>query len=221
MSQISSVGGIQAEIAIRLNEVSSDEADNYLNWINLTTQDISLNLTNPRYIQASTYLTTSAGTRHYSLTSDFSQMYSVTIPSENRKLSFIPKEQFDTLNPSATQAGIPSVYTIFQEDIEFAPQPSESLDVYYRYAKTFGTVSAASATLPIPTAYLEMYVNRGVAFGLERRGDFNQAAIFHKRYMDLLDLMNQDMVSIESKRMKNIREFNGSHSNDKLSNFIG
>lgn len=219
MSRISSVGGIQAELAVRLNEVSADEADTYLNWINLITQDISLNLTNPRYLEASAYLTTSSGTRNYSLASDFSQMYDMTIPSQNVKLTFIPKEQYDTLITSNT-TGAPQIYTIYQEALELGPTPNSSLDIYYRYAKTLGAVSAASAALPIPEAYLEMYINRGVAYGLERRGDYSQAQVFHKRYNDLLDKMNSDMKSIEAKRMKSIREFRGTHSNDPVINQI-
>lgn len=220
MALLSSVGTIQREIAVRLNEVSADEADTYLTWMNMTSQDITLNLTNVRYLQASADRTLSSGTRLYALPSDFSQMYSVTIPSQNTKLTFVPKEQFDALQPSATTTGIPSRYTVYLENAEFYPTPNSSLTVHYNYAKSFSDVSAASAAMPIPTAYLEMYVDKGVQFGLERRGDYQQAAIMAKRYDQLMDKMNQDMVSIESKRMKSIREFTGSKTNDPIVNAI-
>lgn len=222
MSRLSTVGGIQQELAIRLNEVSADEADVYLTWINTTTFDIGNSLDNPRWLEASSYLTTSAGTRNYGLANDFSNMYSVKIPSQDIKLSYVPKEQFDALQPSATESGIPSIYTIYQEDIEFYPSPNSTLNVEYRYAKGLDTVSAASAVLPIPENYAELYINKGVAYGLERRGDYGQAAILHKRYDALLDKMNQDLKSIESKRIKSVREFRRSAPGaDKLINFLG
>lgn len=219
MSRLSSVGGIQQELAVRLNEVSADEADVYLTWINTTTFDIGNSLTNPRYLEASSYLTTSSGTRNYSLASNFAQMYDMTIPGQSVKLSYVPKEQLDALRPSA-QTGVPTLYTIFQENLELADTPNGSYDVYYRYAKTLDTVSAASAALPIPEAYAELYINKGVAYGLERRGDYQQAQILHKRYNDLLETMDQDMKSIEAKRMKSVREFRNTKSNDPIVNNI-
>lgn len=223
MSTLSSVGTIQRELAVRLNEVSADEADVYLGWINATSQDISLNLDNVRYLEASADRTLSSGTRIYALPSDFSQMYSVTLPASDTKLTFVPKAQFDALQPSATEGGDPTLYTIYLENIEFYPSPNSSRTVHYNYAKVFSDVSAASAALPIPNAYLEMYVNRGVAYGLERRGDFLQAQIFHNRYEALLVKMNQDLKSVESLRMKSIREFRGSNNglDDKIINFRG
>lgn len=220
MSILSSVGAVQQELAVRLNEVSADEADVYLTWINLTTQDIGNTLTNPRYLEASARITVSSGTRNYALSGNFQSMYDVSIPQYNTKVTYVPKEQFDALSPSATNGGIPTIYTIFQEGIEFYPQPNASFDIYYRFTKSLPNLSASTSDLPIPTDFTELYVNKGVAYGLERRGDYANAQIFHKRYKDLLDKMNDNLKSIESKRMKNIREFRGGHTNDPIANAI-
>lgn len=215
---MSLVSSVQKEIAVRLNEVSADEASVYLGWINLTTQDIGNSLTNTRYLEASAYDTTSAGTRLYDLPSDFSSMYSVIIPAHNVKLGYVPKQEFDALQPSATAQGIPTRYTIYKEDIEFYPTPNGSLDVYYSYNKALGSVSAGTSDIPVPEAYLELYVNKGVQYGLERRGDYQQALVMERRYEKLLQKMNEDIKSAESKRMKNSRDFRISKSGDPIVN---
>ena len=215
------VSSIQKEIGIRLNEVSADEASVYLNWINLTTNDIGLSLTNNRYLEASAYDTTSSGTRTYGLPSDFSAMYSVRIPAYDIKLTYVPKEQFDALQPSATESGIPTRYTIWDEEIEFYPSPNGSLDIYYNYIKNLAAVSAGTSDIPVPDSYIELYINKGTQYGLERRGDYQQAAILEKRYDGLLQKMNEDVKSVESKRMKDVREFHrGNKSSDPIVNQI-
>jgi hypothetical protein len=219
-SLLSSVGTIQEELAIRLNEVSADEAATYLGWINQTTQDIAFSFANTvPFLETSAEFTLSAGTRNYSLASNFDTMYSVIIPESDVKLTYVTKNEFDAIQPSASEQGIPSIYTIYQGAIEYYPVPGSSLTVRQYYNSTVPTVSAASATPPIPAAFNELYVLRGQQMGLERRGDYNQAQIVERRYEQMKQKFVQTLKTLGIKRIKDIREFRRS-SSDPIVNAI-
>ena len=76
---VSTVGGILEEAAIRLNEVSADEENYYLNWVNLCTKDIALSFPTAPFNYTSADRTLSASTRQYTnLPSDFEKMITIT-----------------------------------------------------------------------------------------------------------------------------------------------
>lgn len=219
MAYLSSVGTIQEEIATRLNETSATEADNYLRWINLTNQDIAVSFQNARWLETSANQTVSASTRIYSLPSDFVAMYSVWDETNGWKLQYVTKQEFDAAMLSG-QTGNPTRYTLNDNSIEFYPTPAQSNTYRYEYRKTLSDVSAASASLPIPTRYLEMYVFKGVQYGLERRGDYIQATVFEGRYNNMLEKMKQELKDTGIKRMKSGREFRPHGTSDPIKNSI-
>lgn len=217
MASLSSVGTIQAEIATRLNEVSATEADTYLNWINLTTQDIATQYQLGRWLETSANRTVSSGTRIYAVPSDLVAMYSIYDETNGWKLSYVTKQEYDASHISSN-TGNPTRYTINMENIEFDPTPGSSITYRYEYRKTLLDVSAASASLPIPTRYLEMYVFKGLQYGLERRGDYNQSAKYDALYQNMLQRMINELKDVGAKRIKSGREFRPQSSSDPIKN---
>ena len=125
---VSSAGTIAEEIATRLGEVSADNENVYKTWINLGLRDIGNTVPNAPFLQASADVTLSSGTRIYTLSAAVSKMNSVTLPAADITLTYLEPEQFDILQPSATEGGNPTVYTLRGignplPTIEYYPQP--------------------------------------------------------------------------------------------------
>ncbi len=219
---LSCCGAIQYDIANRMNEVSATESPIYLTWMNETTHDIENRWQLGRYLETSADHTVSSGTYIYTFPmTDFASMYSVIDPLNNRKLSFVTKQEFDALSPSAgININIPTHYTIWLESIYFYPTPNSSITYHYSYQKTLQDVSAESAIMPFPNRFLEFYVSRGVAIALERRGDFTTADKFHQRYQDQVEQMIRQLKATEMKRIKSAREFKPNITSDPIKNAI-
>lgn len=219
MAFLSSVGTIQEEIATRLNEVSATEADVYLRWINLTSQDIATKYQLGRWLETSANVTLSASIYIYSIPSDCVAMYSVFDETNGRKLTYVTKQEWDSIHLSSN-IGNPLNYTINMETIQFDPIPGSSITLRYEYRKALSDVSAASASLPIPTRYLEMYVFKGMQYGLERRGDYNQASKYEALYQEKLQAMINELKDVGMKRLKGSREFRPDITSDPIKNTI-
>lgn len=211
---LSSVSGVRIEIASRLNEAEEDNTEQYTVWINMGIRDIARSIPNPSWFQTSADRTLSSGTRIYSLPADFDRMNGVTYPAGDVKLTFLESEQFDILQPSATESGTPRLYTIrglgnASPRIEFYPSPGGSYTLHYDYIKLPTTVSAASAVPDIPEKYLELLVLYGEASGLRRKGLRNDAAGVAGEYEALKNKMIQELnqQSNENPRIKSGREF--------------
>lgn len=215
MAIISAVQGIREEIATRLNEAESDNTDIYTNWINLCLRDVANSFPKAPFLWASADRTLSSGTRQYNnLPSDFDKMNDVVIPSTSLKLSYLTNDEFDALQPSASQGGNPGVYTIRGQGngnplIEFYWVPGSSLTVHYDYQKNMDVVSAGSATPSIPVKYFELPILYGEKFGLRRKGRYEESGLVDQQYQQLKEMMIQDLVRItnENVRIKSVREF--------------
>lgn len=219
--------GIRDEIAVRLNETETDNTDVYSNWIHQGLKDIQYSFPiNPFYL-TSADKTLSAGTRVYLAWDDFEKMESITYPAGDIKLTYLPKEQFDMLQPSASEGGSPSIYTIrgqgVSAQIEFYESPGSALTLHCNYFRFPGTMSAGSATPDLPSKYTELLVAYGVKQGLRRKGRWTEAREINEEYELLkekmkLDLMNQ---TNESPSIKQIRDFQkGTTYSDPIKNMF-
>lgn len=219
MAFVSSVQTIRDEIAFRLNEAELDNTDFYTNQINLALADIRNSLPTAPFLQVSADRTLSAGTRIYpALISDFQKMNSVTDPAGDLKLSYLSPEEYDVLQPSATEGGRPTIYTIRGQGVssrfEFYPQPGGSYTLHFDYNRNLPTVSAGSATPELPVNYYELLVLYGEARGLRRRGLRADAQSVMNEYEEMKQKMIQDLMNQtnENQRIKSVREFQSSRS---------
>ena len=213
---ISSSGTIAEEIARRLNEVSADNEDAYKGWINLGLRDIGNTVPNAPFLQTSADVTLSSGTRIYNLSATFSKMNSVTLPAADITLTYLEPEQFDILQPSATEGGNPTIYTLRGignplPTIEYYPQPGSAVTMHFNFQKVLTTISAFSAIPELPERYFELLVLYGESRGLRRRGLRGDAAQVEQEYEVLKEKMRQDLLSQTTgmSRIKNGREFAG------------
>ena len=167
-------------------------------------------------MQTSADRTLSSGTRIYALPSDWGKMNIVTYPAGDVTLTYLEPEQFDILQPSASEGGNPSVYTLrgagnASPRIEFYPSIAAAITLHYDYQKVMTTISAFSAVPDIPERYNELLVLYGESRGLRRRGLRSDAAQVEQEYEVLKERMRQDLLSQTTgmKRIKNGREFSG------------
>lgn len=216
MSIVSTVGGIIEEAATRLNEVSADEQDVYLTWLNFSLRDIAIDFPNAPFLFASADRTLSAGIRQYTnLPSNYDRMVNVTYPTGDVKLKYLTEEEFAVVQPSAAETGTPMVYTIHgavdmaNSQLEFYPVPGSAITINYKYRFMPAVVSATSVVPQIPLKYYELPVLYIEMKGLRRREDYSQADATEVKYETLKDKMKSDFKrrTEEPWRIKSIREF--------------
>lgn len=210
---LSTVGTLMSEIADRLNILSASEEDNIVRDINNCTFDVQASFPNAPFLQTSARYTLSAGTSEYALASDLEKMYSIRYPDGNIKLVFLPTEQFDTFIPDSALSGSPTIYTIINSgtSIKYAPIPNAAIDIEQRYQRRLGTVSAESATPPLPTKYLELYALYGEFRGLRRQQRYQEAASveveYERKKKTMIDDLNE--MTSENINIRSVREFTG------------
>jgi len=227
MSRISTVGGIQNSISRRLNEVSADHGDRYLEYINLGMEDIAAEFPRAPWLQSSAVLTLAGNNLRWQLSSiatGVRQIYDVTISSQDAKLAFVRKDQFDAISPKPNDSGIPRIYTVFNDEIYFHPTPTSDYGAQILYQKDVTSVSAASAVPEIPTQYLEGIVLYGWTQGLYVREDFDLAAQVEQKFAFYKARMKKQLkkVSLESQRMLSVRDIQAGNAvyNDEITQAI-
>lgn len=219
---LSTVGCVFEEVAARLNETYTDEETRYRTWVNLCTYDIATSFPNAPFNYVSADRTLSANTRQYTnLPTDFDRMINVVYPGGDIKLTYLTTEEFNAVQPSATETGSPTVYTLHgatnpaNTQIEFYPVPSTDLTVNYEYRKLPTTVSSFSTVMTtiVPPKYNELYVLFTQMQGLRRREEHAAADKIEVRY----EVKKQQMISNFSRmveepmRIKSVREFTSSN----------
>ena len=214
MAYVSTTGGIITEIAARLRKFETREEDFYLTELNLGLRDIQTTFPNASFLQTSADRTLSSGTRIYTnLPSDFEKMNSITYPAGDIRITYLAPQKLDTLQPSASEGGNPTVYTIRGQGsngrIEFYPVPGSSLTVHYDYIKEVPTVSAFSSIPEIPEKYYDLLVMFGEYRGLRRSGFIVESREVKNEYETLKNRMIQDLQreTNENSRIKSVREF--------------
>jgi len=198
MANISATGGIREEIGLLLNEEESTQTDNYTNWINQGLRDIQLSFPINPYYLTSADRTLSAGTRNYALPSDYEKFDSITVPSQDVTLLYISPEEYDLLQPSATEGGVPVLYTIRGQGStgQIWYYPNGAYTVHQNYFRLPTTVSTGSSTPDLPTKYNELLVLFGVKKGMMRQGEFAQAREIGLQYEELKEKMKQEKRSL-------------------------
>lgn len=220
MSVVSATGSIREEIASELNESESDNTDRYTNYINLCLYDLALTYPYAPFLYTSADFTVSSGTRQYNISAyvaGFEKMISIIDPVGDVRLAYLTEHQFDSLQPSASETGIPSVYTIHRlgvsASMELYPSPDSGRTLRMRARILPPTVSVGSAVPPVPIKYSEAFVAYGTMRGLKARGQYVEAREAERRYNELKSLMRQDLdrMSEEPMRIKSVREFTPSN----------
>jgi len=225
--EISSVDTIVAEVASRLNVLSASEEDNIITDINGCTFDVQRTFPQAPFLQTSTAQTLSAGYSEYAGDSDFEKMYSILNITDDIKMTYLPPEQFDSLVVDATTSGSPAIYTIINggTSIKYAPIPGQATDIVKRYQKLLGTVSAQSATPPLPTKYNELYCLYGEMKGLRRQQRYQEAREVKNDYDELKAIMIKDLSDMTSENIpiRSVREFKSSINDygDPVKNIYG
>ena len=212
MAFVSSTQGIRDEIASRLNEVESDHSDRYTGYVNQCLYDIFREFPDSTILHASADRTLSAGTRIYSLMSDYDKHNFITYPGGNARISFLEPEQFDIVFPSA-YSGTPTHFTVrgaaVSSYIEYGPQPNAAITVHHDYQKVIPTVSTGSATPQLPEKFYPLICDYGEAMGLKRRGQREDAASIIAQYESDKQKMITDLRArtTETQNMKQVRDF--------------
>ncbi len=209
MAFISSTGSIRTEIALRLNEAESDNTSTYTGWINLAMRDITNTFGFAPFLYASANQALTAGTRFYTMSaiaSDFEKMNTLTYPGGDVTLQYLSPQDFDILQPSATETGVPKIYTLrgqgVNAQLEVFPVPGGGVTLNFDYQKEIPTVSVASAVPEIPEKYLEALVLYGESLGLRRRGRSAEAMQIRNEY----ERMKQQMIKDLNNQTTGIRQ---------------
>lgn len=224
---LSSTQVICDEIGSRLNEAVDN--DQFTKWVNLCTYDVQLDFPNAPFLRASADRTLSSGTRQYAVETDYEKMNSISYPGGDVKLTYLPPQQFDMLQPSASESGTPSIYTIRGNDssaiIEYYPSPGSSIIVHEEYDKLMVSVASGATTPPLPKKYWELYVHYGHKMGLLRRGEYGNAQTVDQQYQVMKEKMRQDLLyrTTEPLRIRGTRDFTGGrNTSDPIGNaFFG
>lgn len=218
MAVVSSTGTIIEEVAERLRKFEAKDEDFYLTEINLGLRDIQNSFPNAPFLQTSADRTLSSGTRIYATPTDFEKMNTVTYPAGDVKLGYLHPEEFDILQPSASESGTPTIYTVRGQGsnarLEFYPSPGSSLTLHYDYTKELPVVSAFSSTPEIPERYYELLILFAENRGLRRNGLYPEAREIAKEYELMKERMKADLLiqSNENARIRSVREFQQSRS---------
>lgn len=223
MARISSVGGIQSEIARRLNEISADHADKYLDWINLAQEDMTAEFPRAPWLETSAVLAMASGANKWQLSSidsNLRQIYDVRISAHDAKPAFVPQETFNAMDPKPSDTGVPSIYSVYNDEIYFYPVPTDTYGAQIDYQSDIVTVSAASAVPGIPTQFLEGVILYSWAQGLYVREDYQQAQMIEQKYQRYLAKMKRDLKQrvLEARKMISIREIQAANKvyNDEI-----
>lgn len=217
------------QLARKLQEVSADEADKYLDYINEGQQDIATYFPDAPWLQASAVLTLANGTNRWqlsSINSSIRQIYDVSISAQNTKLQFVDPETFDDLTQQSGDTGIPSVYTVYNSEIVFHPIPDNDYGAQVKYGKNITTVSAASATFDFPKRFMEGIILYGWAQGLYDREDYEYAPLVEQKYQAWIARVKKELrkVVLGKKRMLGVREIqetNRVYNNEASQMFFG
>lgn len=211
------------QIARKLNETSANEGDRYLDYINEGMEDINNHFPQAPWLQSSAVLTLAAGSGKWqtsSIASDVRQIKDVRISAENAKLQFVEKEVYDSLNFESDATGIPSLFTVYNDEIEFGPFANNSYGAQVTYSKTATTVSAASAVIELPRRFLPLLTMYCQVQGLEEREDFEYASAIEAKYEQKLRQIKRELrrVILGNKRMITSREIQDSNRvyNDEI-----
>lgn len=229
MSLVSTVNGLQTAIARKLNEltVSADRADRYLDWINEGLDDITNQVPNAPWLESSAVLSLVAGSAKYqtsAIDSSFLKSYDARISAQKVKIMYLDKEVFDNVATEVTSQAIPSVFTIFNDEIEFYPTPNASDGVQFNFLRDSVLVSAASAVPQVPRRFLKSLIDYGWFQGLYDREDFQEAQLVEQKYERELAKVKKDLMnkSMGAKRMISIRDMDQSNrgSSDDITRAI-
>lgn len=212
-SQVSAVQGIRDEIAGRLNEIESDNTDQYNLWINLGLRDVALSFPNAPFLQTSANFTLSSGQRIYTnIVTSAERINQITIPQTQTKVNYVSPEQFDIIAPSATQGGMPTIWTcrglVSNGTFEFYPVPGSTYSAFVDYEMSIATVSASTDKPNIPVKYYELLVMYGESRGLRRQKRYDTARQVDADYQMLKQRMMEDLLRQTSQmgRIMSVRE---------------
>jgi len=213
MSIVSTVGGVQHEIARRLNEISisATNEDRYTEWINQGGDDVASKYPRAPWLESSAVFALAAGSLNYQVSAidaALTNVHDIQISTQNVKLKYLDKDAFDALDPKPDSQGIPSVYTIYNDEVQFYPIPNSNYGAQVNFAKGPTTVSASSTVPEIPRRYLNTLILYGWAQGLYVREDFNEAQLVELKYDKAIARMKQTLKekALEPQRTISIRE---------------
>jgi len=214
MSLISTVGGLQHDIGRKLGEVSANNADKYLDWINEGMDDLAARFPRATWLETSAVLTLGAASRKYqtsSINASILHVHDIGISAETVKLKYLDKDTFDALDPKPDDSGTPTVYTIYNDEIEFYPVPNSNYGAQVNFSVGATSVSAASATPDVPRRFLKALTFYSWMQGLYTREDFNEAQVVEAKYEAEVQKIKQTLKqkSLEAKRMISVREIQG------------
>jgi hypothetical protein len=230
MSLISTTGGIIHDVARRLGTVSTNTgfSDKCLEWIN----DGILDMTdiNPQFApwnQSSAVLSLSEGTSKYKLSSidaDLSEIKTIAISAQNRSPRYFPPDQFNAQRPKKNVNGVPTMVTMWGDDIIFDPVPDGNYGAQIEFLRDAAAVSAASAVPPVPRRYLRHLSQYCYMRGLYDREDISNAQVAETVYERAKKKVRMRLARRmrQQKRMVGVREMqqNNRGYNDEVTNMF-
>lgn len=229
MALISTVGGLQQDIARKLGTVSTNTgfADKCLEWINDGIEDMTDVWPDAPWKQASAVLTLIVGTERYQISAidaGLSEIKDIRISAQNIAPRYIPPDQYRAQRPNPSFNGIPSVVTMFGDYLMFSPPPATADGAQIDYLKDAVTVSAASAVPPIPRRFIRSLSLYAQMQGLYDREDYSEAAQIEQKYEASKADMRRRLKrrAIQQRRMISVREVQANNRGfgDEISNMF-
>ena len=128
-------------------------------FIRMAESRMSMDL-NPRQVDASATLTTTAGSNLIALPSDFNQMRTLSFSSGGNTtvLDAMPPETL-TRNYAGWTTGSPRAYSLHGQNLLLAPTPNAAYDLTLEYFSTIPSLSVSNQTNVILTSYPDLYLH--------------------------------------------------------------
>lgn len=154
-----------------------------------------------------TTLTTVAGTQSVTLPSDFLEAENITVnTSPPRNLSVVTPELLDVKFPAGYWTGVPAVYCLVGDQMQFGPTPDGAYGISLDYYQRFTALSAEADTNWLLQKHPSIYLFATLAEAAPFLMDDQRAATWEAKYAkDVNDLQNADDESLRSGSAMRVR----------------
>lgn len=149
-------GGLKASIASWLKR--SDLTSTIPDFVALAEARIARDLRIRKQVVTTT-LTTTAGVQYVTLPSDFLEAENLTVnTTPPRAISVVTPELLDVKYPANTWTGVPAVYCLLGDQLQFGPTPDAAYPISLAYYQRFTALSGDSDTNWLLTNHPSIYL---------------------------------------------------------------
>lgn len=196
--------GLKASVASWLKR--SDLTSNIPDLIALAEARIARDLRLRKQV-VTTALTTTAGVQYVTLPTDFLEAENLTVnTTPPRSISVVTPELLDVKYPANTWTGVPAVYCLLGDQMQFGPTPDAVYSISLSYYQRFTAFSADADTNWLLQKHPSIYLFAALAEAAPFLMNDERAAMWEAKYAkDMNDLQSVDDSSLRSGSAMRVR----------------